>query len=105
MESEMYPSHLEPAGLQIIVPTPDERAAVHEIYFGELVLGIINDESRAALSTVVASMRDRDGIDAVILGGTELALILTEPACAGVPVLDTARVHVETAVDWLLGGP
>jgi aspartate racemase len=104
MESEMYPSHFEPAGLQIVVPTPDERAAVHEIYFGELVLGVIHDESRDALGNVVAAMRDRDGIDAVILGGTELALILTEPTCAGVPVLDTAHVHVETAVDWLLGG-
>jgi len=101
----MYPSHLEPAGLQIVVPTPDERKTVHEIYFGELVLGVIHDQSRDVLATVVAAMRDRDDIDAVILGGTELALILTEPTCADVPVLDTALVHVESAVDWLLGGP
>src|SRR4029079_6093203 len=45
MESEMYPSHFEPAGLQIVVPTPHERAAGHEIYFGELVLAVINDNS------------------------------------------------------------
>lgn len=48
-------------------------------------------------------MRERDGIDAVILGGTELALILTEPTCAGVPVLNTAQTRVDAAVDWLLG--
>ena len=105
MESEMYPSHLHAAGLQVIVPAAEERALVHEIYFGELVAGVIRDESRAALTTVVSAMRDRDGIDAVVLGGTELALILTEPTCAGVPVLDTAHVHVEAAVEWLLGGP
>ncbi len=46
---------------------------------------------------------DRDGIDAVILGGTELALILTDPTYAGIPVLNTARTHVEAAVEWLIG--
>jgi aspartate/glutamate racemase len=49
-------------------------------------------------------MRARDGIDAVLLGGTELALILTEPTYAGVPILNTAQIHVEAAVDWLLEG-
>jgi aspartate racemase len=105
MESALYPSHLEPAGLEVVLPTPEERELVHGIYFGELVAGVVREESRAALSAVVAAMRDRDGIDAVILGGTELALILTEPTCAGVPVLNTAQIQVEAAVDWLLGGP
>ena len=103
MESAMYPSHFEPEGLQVVVPTPDERERVHEIYFGELVAGVIRDESRDVVAAVVAAMRDRDGIDAVVLGGTELSLILTEPTCAEIPVLDTAHVHVESAIDWLLG--
>jgi aspartate racemase len=104
MESAMYPIVLAPAGLQVVVPTSAEREHVHEIYFGELVAGVIRNESRDALAAVVAAMRDRDGIDAVVLGGTELALILTEPTCAGVPLIDTAHAHVEAAVDWLLGG-
>ncbi len=103
MESDLYPTRFAPAGLDVIVPTPDERELVHGIYFGELVQGIVRDESRAALSAVVAAMRDRDRIDGVVLGGTELALILTEPTCAGVPVLNTARIHVDAAVEWLLG--
>ena len=48
-------------------------------------------------------MRHRDGIDGLILGGTELALILTEPMYAGVPILNTAQIHVDAAIDWLLG--
>jgi aspartate racemase len=104
MESAMYPIVLAPAGLQVVVPTSADREHVHEIYFGELVAGVIRNESRDALAAVVAAMRDRDGIDAVVLGGTELALILTEPTCAGVPLIDTAHAHVEAAVDWLLGG-
>jgi aspartate racemase len=103
MESDLYPARFAPAGLEVILPTAPERELVHGIYFGELVPGIVRDESRAALAQVVAAMRDRDGIDAVILGGTELALILREPTCAGVPVINTAQIHVDAAVDWLLG--
>jgi aspartate racemase len=103
MESDLYPARFAPAGLDIIVPTTAERELVHGIYFGELVEGVVRDASRQALTAVVAAMRDRDGIDAVVLGGTELALILTEPVYADVPVLNTAQVHVEAAVEWLLG--
>jgi aspartate racemase len=103
MESDLYPSRLGAAGIAVIPPTERERDVVHEIYFGELVQGVIRDESRAVLTDVVAAMRDRDQIDGVILGGTELALILTDPTCAGLPVLNTAQIHVDAAVDWLLG--
>ena len=102
MESDLYPARFDPAGLEVIAPTPEERELVHRIYFGELVEGVIRDESREALTAVVAAMRDRDQIDAVVLGGTELALILTDPTCAGIPVLNTAQIQVEAAVDWLL---
>ena len=103
MESDLYPARMAPAGLEVLLPTAAERELVHGIYFGELVAGVIRDQSRDALGAVVAAMRDRDQIDAIVLGGTELALILAEPTCAGVPVLNTAQIHVDAAVDWLLG--
>src|SRR5258706_3058731 len=102
MESDLYPARLGPAGLDVVLPTPDEREHVHAIYFGELVEGVIRDESRAALREIVAAMREHDGSDSIVLGGTELALIITEPTFAGVPVLNTAQVQVDAAVDWLL---
>jgi aspartate racemase len=102
MESDLYPARLAPAGLEVVIPTPDEREHVHAIYFGELVAGVIRDESRDALRDVVVAMRERNGIDAIVLGGTELALIITEPTFGGVPVLNTAQVQVDAAVDWLL---
>jgi len=104
MQSRLYPDWFEPAGLTIVIPTPDEQEVVHGIYMGELLLGEIRDDSRERLIAVIATMRDRDGIEGAILGGTELALTLTEPAYAGVPILNTAQIHVEAAVDWLLGG-
>jgi aspartate racemase len=102
MGSRLYPGRFEPAGLAIVTPTTEEQDFVHGIYMGELLLGEIRDESRDKLVSVIAAMRDRDGIDAVILGGTELALTLTEPAYVGVAVLNTARIHVDAAVEWLL---
>ena len=47
-------------------------------------------------------MKQRDGVDGLILGGTELSLILRERTAAGLPVLDTTQVHVDAAVDRLL---
>jgi aspartate racemase len=103
MTSRLYPDRFEPAGSTIHVPTAPEQEVVHAIYMGELVLGEFRDASRERLVAAIAAMRDRDGIDGAILGGTELALILTEPSYAGVPILNTAQIHVDAAVDWLLG--
>jgi aspartate racemase len=101
--SNLYPDRFSPVGIDVVAPRPDEQAVVHQIYMGELVEGIIRAESRAVLVAQIATMRDRDAIDGVILGGTELALILTEPTYAGIPILNTAQIHVDAAVDWLLG--
>jgi len=105
MGSRLYADRFEPAGIDIVAPDPDEQDVVHGIYLGELVEGVVLDTSRDRLVEVIAAMRDRNGIDGVILGGTELAIILTAADYAGVPILDTALIHVEAGVDWLLAGP
>ena len=66
---------------------------------------MILDATRDRLVAIAAGMRDRDAIDGLILGGTELALTLTDPSYAGLPILNTAQIHVEAAVDWLLDDP
>lgn len=103
MQARLYPDRFEPAGIQIVIPDREEQEAVQAIYFGELVRGEVRDDSRARLVELIATMRDRDGIDGLILGGTELALTLTAPVYAGVPILNTARIHVDAGVHWLLG--
>jgi aspartate/glutamate racemase len=47
-------------------------------------------------------MKERDQVDGLILGGTELSLTLRERTAAGLPVLDTTQIHVDMAVEWLL---
>jgi aspartate racemase len=102
MEAPMYPDRFGARGMTVVVPTAEEREYIHGKYFGELVRGMFFDETRDGLVELIARMRDRDGIDGLILGGTELALILTEPSYADVPILNTAKIHAEAAVDWLL---
>jgi aspartate racemase len=98
MQSRLYLDWFEPAGLSVVSPTANEQEIVHGIYMGELLVGDFRDDSRERLVAVLAAMRDRDGIDGAILGGTELALTLTEPTYAGIPILNTAQIHVDRLV-------
>lgn len=102
MQAPMFPEAFSRRGLAIVVPTAEEQAFIDAKYFGELFVGIILDETRRALNEIVEAMKQRDGVDALILGGTELSLILREPTAAGLPVLDTTQIHVDAAVDRLL---
>ena len=102
-EGAFFARPFEAAGIELIRPDETDRAFVHEIYFNELVRGRFTDETRARLVEVIERMRTRHEIDGVILGGTELPLILREPTYAGVPTLDATGIHVEAAIDWLLG--
>lgn len=104
MTASIYPGRLERAGIGLVVPPGEVMDFVHEVYFGELVKGVFRTETRIRLETIVAAMRDHDRVDGVILGGTELALILTGESAAGVPLLNTARIHVEAGLAWLAGG-
>lgn len=98
MESTFYSDAFEKRDLSIVVPNGEEQAYIHEKYMGELFHGVVNQQTRDKLVSIIEGMKNRDGIDGVILGGTELSLILTEPSYAGVPVLDTTQIHVDAAV-------
>jgi aspartate racemase len=103
-EGEFFARPFEAAGIELVRPDEGDRAFVHGVYFGELVKGRFTDQTRSRLVGVIERMKTKQDVDAVILGGTELPLILREPTYAGVPVLDATGVHVEAAIDWLLGG-
>ena len=102
MEAALFPEAFARRGMAIVVPNEKEREFIHEKYMGELFVGAILDETRAALVDIVETMKQRDNVDGLILGGTELSLILREPTAAGLPVLDTTQIHVEAALAWML---
>jgi aspartate racemase len=102
MQAALFPEAFARRGLTIVVPDEKEQEFIHGKYMGELFLGAILDETRAGLVDIVETMKQRDNVDGLILGGTELSLILREPTAAGLPVLDTTQIHVETAIEWML---
>lgn len=81
-----------------------DRTWVHDRYMGELLVGDFRDETRQAFIALVERLRRETQIDGVILGGTELPLLLTNPHIAGLPVLDTTALHVAAIVRRLREG-
>ena len=102
MQGRFYPEVFERAGINLIVPNEDEQNYIHEKYMNELLKNIFLPETRASLIEVVSRMRNRDGIDALILGGTELPLLLRDVPNSAIPFLDTTKIHVERIVEELL---
>jgi hypothetical protein len=74
---------------------------VHERYIGELLKGDFRDETRQRFISLVNRLRAEEAIDGVVLGGTELPLLLTGPVIADVPALDTTALHVAAIVKRL----
>ena len=102
MQGRFYPGAFERAGMVIVTPRPDEQAFIHDTYMGELVNGVFRDEARQRFHAIVRRLRADELVDGVILGGTELPLLLRDPVEAGIPLLDTTRLHVERAVEEML---
>lgn len=98
MEGGFYGTVFERHGLKVIAPAEDARAWVHERYVGELLKGEFREETRQGFRSLIAKMKEEQGIDGVILGGTELPLLLSGPAIEGLPMLDTTALHVAAIV-------
>jgi len=101
MEQEFYKGRLtEKFGLDVLVPNESDRMIVHDIIYKELCLGIINDESRQSYLEIIDKL-SQQGAEAVILGCTEITLLISQENCS-IPLYDTTRLHAESAVDLAL---
>ncbi|MBS4726245.1 aspartate/glutamate racemase family protein [Aeromonas veronii] len=97
MEQDFYKGRLqERFGLAVLVPDDAERERVHRIIYDELCLGEIRASSRAEYLAIIAGLAAA-GAEAVILGCTEIALLVGD-ARAAVPLYDTTAIHAEAAV-------
>jgi aspartate racemase len=102
MQAGFYPEAFDRAGITMVVPDSEAQAYIHDKYMSELVRGIFIPETRAALLSIVERMKARDGIEGLVLGGTELPLILRADEYAGVQLLDTTKLHAEAIVTRLM---
>jgi aspartate racemase len=101
MDGTFYPETCARFGIDVVVPEPGQRAWIHERYIGELLRGVFRDETREGMLEIIDRLRDRTGMDALALAGTELPLLLRAPRLGGVPVLDTTELHVAAIVQRL----
>jgi aspartate racemase len=102
MQSSFYRDALSDRQIELVVPGEEEQAWIHEKYMQELLKGIILPETRDRLLAIIKTLQERSQIDGVILGGTELSLILRDESVFGIPILDTTQIHVEAAVAKLM---
>jgi aspartate racemase len=100
MASALYPDRLRTHGQSVLVPSGDDFAGTNGIIYDELVHGVVRDESRAALRAIARRLVDA-GAQAVVLGCTELSMILG-PEDLPVPVLDSTALHVHALLDAAL---
>ncbi|HXZ40675.1 MAG TPA: amino acid racemase [Terriglobales bacterium] len=101
MQARFYPDVFSRRGITLISPHADEQAYIHNRYMSELVNGIFRAETRDGLLQIVDRMKQQDHIDGLILGGTELPLILRDVPDRGIPFLDTTRIHVNAVMAQL----
>lgn len=101
MEQAFYKDRLaERFGLNVLVPGDADRRRVHDIIYQELCLGILRPESREAYLNIVNELAQA-GAEAVILGCTEIGLLINQ-ADTEVPLYDTTALHAAKAVEWAL---
>jgi aspartate racemase len=104
MRAGFYQKTFSNAGMSIVLPDEAEQEYVHDKYMNELLKNVFLPETRGRLLAIARRLKSDEGIDGLILGGTELPLILREADAeeAGVPFLDTTQIHVHAIVTQLL---
>jgi aspartate racemase len=102
VESEVYPDKLGARGIACIRPEPAERDEINRIIMDELVYGVFRPDSVATFQRIIARMKG-EGCEAVILGCTEIPLIIDD-GNAPLPVLDSTRLLARAALRRALRG-
>jgi aspartate racemase len=101
MEEDFYRGRLtEKQGLEVIIPTERERDIVHRVIFDELCLGEIKEPSKEQYVRIMDHLV-RDGAEGIILGCTEISLLIQEED-SQIPLFDTTKIHAMAAVEYAL---
>jgi aspartate racemase len=101
MESDLFKKPFADTEITVVVPEKEDQELIHHKLFSEIELGMIKDSTREELLSIVKKMIDRHSIDALILGCTELPLILNQDQY-GIPFLNTTAIHAESIVKYCL---
>lgn len=97
MEQDYMKKDLLQAGVDVIVPDKTDRELVAKRIYEELELGIVKDSTLQEFNEIIKKMQELHGIEAVVLGCTELPLILNDDNCV-LPCLDSVAIHIEELI-------
>ncbi len=102
MTSGFYKRVAEQYGIEVLVPDPIRQDYIHEKYMGELVFNRILPDTRQQLIQIVKNLQKNESIQGLILGGTELPLILSQSDFDDIEIFDTTQIHVESIVSKMI---
>jgi len=102
MRASFYPDEFRRTGIALVTPTDAEKQYIHQKYIGELLKNQFLPETRGEILSIAHRMQADDGVEAIVLAGTELPLLLRGSA-PGINFLDTTIIHVEAILGELLG--
>ncbi len=89
--------------IQVTIPSESEMELINDKISTELELGIVKEETLLSFQKVISRMKDEDGIEAIVLGCTELPLLLNDEV-SPVPCLDTMQIHINSIIKNILEG-
>lgn len=98
MNATFYQDVFRKSGIEVIMPSDEDKKIIDHKLFTEIEIGIFRDDTRELLIGIIEKMKRDHNIDSMILGCTELPLILTEQAYDGIPMLNTTQIHVDAIV-------
>ena len=101
MEEDFYKQILIDNGIDVIIPGKSERDLIHGVIYDELCLGKVEDDSKQAYLEIIAQMERDEGIEGVILGCTEIGMLISQSDLE-LPVFDTTEIHALSAVEEAL---
>lgn len=101
MQGGFYQQVFARSGMTVCIPQIEEQTYIHDKYVNELVNGVFQRETGQRILTIAEAMQHRDGIEGLILGGTELPLLFRDETPPGLPLLDTTRIHVRAALEMI----
>lgn len=101
MESDFFQKPFYEKGITVVSPDEEDQKYIHDKLMSEIELGIIKDSTREGLLSIVKKMIKQESIDSVILGCTELPLILDRDEF-GIPFLNTTAIHVDSIVEYCI---
>lgn len=102
MTNDFYPETAAKFGIEIIIPSEDEIHYIHDKYMSELIYKDIKKDTKNKLIAIAEGLKTKHKIEGLIIGGTELSLILNQDDFNDLPLLDTAIIHVNAIVNEMI---